>query len=648
MQESLQHVRPFVETAPFPIGVYVGKDMVIELANKSILEIWGKGNDVLGKRFADVLPEVEDQSINAQLDAVFTTGVPFHAENQRVDLFKDGRLQTFYFNYSFTPLYNKAGEVYGVMNSAANVTALNLINKRIDESEKNLRNVLMQAPVAMCILTGEANIVEIANERMLQLWGAKGNVINKPLFEAIPEVKGQGFEDLLRKVYTTGETVKAFAVPVSLPRSGTTEIVFIDFVYEAYRNVTGEITGVMAVAVDVTDQVVARKKIEESEERARLAVESARLGTYEVNFETNELITSARMDEIFNVENSGDRDKFVSAIHPDDLQVREKAFETAKQTGTVSYDARLVWKDGSIHWVRIEGKYLLNKENNPVRLIGVTQDITEQKQFEEELNRLVTERTLELQNKNLQLENINKELEQFTYAASHDMQEPLRKVNTFSSFLLENHAEQLDERGKSYLSRIGTSVLRMKNIIDDLLNYSHQTREEQEFEQVDLNKILQDVEADLEVNIEQKKAVITRDAFPMLVGVPTQMNQLFSNLYSNALKFTNPEVPVVINIRNEMLQPGDVAERNELDKHQQYLKITFSDNGIGFEQQYAEQIFSLFKRLHGKTDYEGTGIGLGLCKKIVQNHRGTIWAQSQPNKGSTFFIMLPIDAFNQP
>ena len=467
-------------------------------------------------------------------------------------------------------------------------------------------------------------------------------MIAKPLFEGLPEAKGQGFEELLDSVYHKGETVKALSTPVTLPRKEGIEIVYVDFVYEAFRNAaTDEISGVMVLAVDVTDQVVARKKIEESEERARLAVDSAELGTYEVNLLNDHLISSARLDQIFDIKEPSERERYISAIHPDDLKTREEAYQVALKTGILEYIGRVIWKDGSIHWIRVKGIILQDESKRPARLLGVVQDITEQKLFEAELNRQVKERTIELENKNQQLENINQELEQFTYAASHDMQEPLRKVNTFTSFLLENHAEQLDERGKNYLGRISASVSRMKNIIDDLLNYSYQTREEQQLVPTDLNRIIQDIEADLEVIIEQKNATILKDDFPTIVAVPAQVNQLIANLVSNALKFTKPGVPVQIELRNKTVTNNEMM-RSDIDDSMQYLMISVIDNGIGFDQQYAEQVFGLFKRLHGKSDFAGTGIGLGLCKKIVQNHKGTIWAESEPGKGSAFHVLLPL------
>ncbi|HEY0060118.1 MAG TPA: PAS domain-containing protein, partial [Flavisolibacter sp.] len=221
VEKSEQQVRSLVASAPFPIGVYEGKEMRIRLANQSIIDVWGKGPDVIGKLYTELLPELQNQKIFQQVDSVFETGKPFHAKNQRVDIEVEGQLKSFYFNYSFTPVFDSEGKVFAVMNTAADVTDLNEAHMRIEESEKNLRNIIIQAPVAMCILRGPDYVVDIANDRMFELWGRPGKeLLGKPIFEGLPEAAGQGFEALLQKVYDTGETFSDFGVPINLPREG--------------------------------------------------------------------------------------------------------------------------------------------------------------------------------------------------------------------------------------------------------------------------------------------------------------------------------------------------------------------------------------------------------------------------------------------
>lgn len=261
LAESEYKTRSIIANAPFPIGVYTGREMRIVEANQAIMDVWGKGNNILGKRYADVLPELKGQKIFDKLDDVFTTGVPYHARHQRVDLMVSGQIKTFYFNYSFTPLKDRSGNVYGVINTAADVTDVILAKQQVEQSEKTLYSMIRQAPVAMCIMMGPDQVVKVANKRMFELWGKpEAEILHKPIFEGLPEAKGQGLEQWIDHVYRTGKSYQAFEQPVKLLRNGKLETVYQNFVYEPYRDSNGEIIGVIAIANDVTAQVKAKEQ----------------------------------------------------------------------------------------------------------------------------------------------------------------------------------------------------------------------------------------------------------------------------------------------------------------------------------------------------------------------------------------------------
>lgn len=265
--ENEHRTRSMIENAPFPIGVYVGREMRIEFANKAITDVWGKGEDVIGKLYSDILPELHNQAIFQQLDDVFTTGVPFKAENQRVDIVVNGVLSSFYFNYNFNALRDQAGKIYGVMNTAANITELVKAKLKADQSEQELYNVILQAPVAMCLLYGPDHVVTVANDLMISLWGKPvQQVMHRPIFEGLPDAKGQGLEKLIHDVYTTGIPFRTTEHPVSLLRNGITEDVYQNFVYQPYYDHEGTVVGVIATTIDVTDHVMSRKLLEKSYE----------------------------------------------------------------------------------------------------------------------------------------------------------------------------------------------------------------------------------------------------------------------------------------------------------------------------------------------------------------------------------------------
>jgi signal transduction histidine kinase len=274
-------------------------------------------------------------------------------------------------------------------------------------------------------------------------------------------------------------------------------------------------------------------------------------------------------------------------------------------------------------------------------VVRQSRELSDMDQQRRSTQKMVEQRSLEVIATNLELEKRNKELEQFAYAASHDMQEPLRKIHTFSSILKQHSAGELDEKGKLYLSKIEASVARMKLIIEDILNYSQSTSEVNAKEYVDLNEVMELVKNDLELVIEEKSAVIIKDHLPVIYAVPAQIQQLFYNLFSNALKFVDHSVRPRIEVRYYVVNGTD-PELPAGMEHSSFAKISVSDNGIGFEQEYADKIFSLFKRLHGRSEFGGTGIGLALCKKVAENHGGNIYAESTPGKGSVFTILLPL------
>ncbi len=509
LEDSENRIRSLVENAPFPIAVYEGREMKIVTANQAIINMWGKGPDVIGKTYYNLLPELESQQVYALLDTVFTTGTPFHARNQRVDLVMNGRLETFYFNYSFTPLTDETGKVYGVMNTAADVTDMNMAKQLVERSEQNYRNVVKQSPVAMCILIGPDHVVEVASDKIIELWGKpEHEVMNRPIFEGLPESRQQGLEELLARVYRTGESFYASERPVNLLRFGRQETVYQNFVYEPYRGSDGTILGVVAITIDVTAQVIARLKIED----------------------------------------------------------------------------------------------------------------------------VVKERTESLRKS-------NEELSQFAYVASHDLQEPIRKISIFTEQLFRS-LDNIDARSRTLLEKIDSSANRMLQLIRDILELSQLSNQAQ-FENVNLNDVLNDIRNEQELLIEQKYCRIVSNELPGVQAVPIQMSQLFGNLVSNAIKFAKPGEPPVLNIHCERMSEDEKASHPILRTNMLYYKLSFADNGIGFNELHAGRIFEIFQRLHNKTQYKGTGIGLATCKKITENHGGLIYANSTPGQGAVFTVVLP-------
>jgi len=267
----------------------------------------------------------------------------------------------------------------------------------------------------------------------------------------------------------------------------------------------------------------------------------------------------------------------------------------------------------------------------------IVTDQTQKKQDEKTILRYQRE----LEHINAELEKNNAELTSFTYIASHDLQEPLRKIQTFCDLILSNSNEPLPDKTLDYLQRVMKSTKRMKNLISSLLNYSRMNTRGMEFELADLNGILDEACNNIHEQIEESQTVIQREQLPVVNCVPLQINQLFTNLIMNSIKYKRDGIAPVIQISSRRVQPDEINISDISLNETGYWKISVSDNGIGFEQKYADKIFELFQRLHSRVEYEGTGIGLSICKKVVQNHKGFILANGKPGLGAGFEIYLP-------
>lgn len=322
-------------------------------------------------------------------------------------------------------------------------------------------------------------------------------------------------------------------------------------------------------------------------------------------------------------------ENFMEFVHPDDRHIIEEgSAQVFDESRASSSFFRIVRSDGTVRHFQSIGK-LLSDAKGQKTLIGVNMDITDQ-----HLNKV------ELEAKNRALQLSNKELDSFNHMASHDLQEPLRKIQTIISRIYETEAANLSETGKDYFEKIGSSATRMRALINDLLLFAGANKPEKVFERADLNELLENAKQELAQAIETQKAVVLSDRLPEMQAIPFQLQQLFINLISNSVKYSRPDIAPVIRIDSGPALADDYPEL-AFEKDKKYLKISFADNGTGFEQQYAEKIFDLFYRLRNTSVQVGTGLGLAICKRIVENHGGFITAKGVPGAGSTFTVFLP-------
>ena len=769
-EETEKRFRNTVMQAPVGITMLRGPEFVVEMANETYLQLVDKSeNELVGKPLFEALPEVKDL-VGPLLTGVYTTGIPYYGTEFPIPINRFGKIEQSYFSFVYQALRDESNLISGVIVVATEVTDSIKAKHALYESEKQFRNLVMQSPIPMTIFRGRDYVIEMANKTMYDdIWQKKeSDVRGRKVLEVFPELIEQKYPELLDRVYNTGITHREFESVAYVHGDSGMQKFYLDFEYSPLFETDHTISGIMITVNNVTEKVEARIKLEESEERLNIIIKASELGSWELDMLTDEGTFSDRCLEIMGYEpgKKPEHKKLIANIYPDDLPVRQRAFEEAMKTGVLNYEARIISWDGTLHWMEAKGKVFYNEEGNPIKLLGTLRDTTnekrrqqelveseqkfrlladsmpqhiwtgdkdgnlnyfnqsvftysglspekvyeegwlqivhpedrdenvekwihavtngvdflfehrfkrhdgvyrwqlsraipqrdaegniqmwvgtstdieDQKTFSRELEKQVQERTGELELKNRELEKMNTELQSFAYVSSHDLQEPLRKIQTFASRIVAKEQETLSVTARDYFVRIQSAANRMQTLIEDLLAYSRTNTTERVFKKTDLKLVIDEVRNDIRELLEEKQAVIETGEMCEVNIIPFQFSQLFHNLFGNSLKFAKPGVTPKITVNSRIIK-GEQIKNRSLAHDKMFCHISVTDNGIGFDPQYGERIFDVFQRLHGKDEYSGTGIGLAIVKKIVENHNGIITASGKLNKGANFDIYIP-------
>lgn len=412
-------------------------------------------------------------------------------------------------------------------------------------------------------------------------------------------------------------------------REGTDDERILRCEGEAQVDDDGQIVKVVGIGHDVTEFRRAQEELRESERKFRLLAENmsdvillqGREGRLLYVSPSSERILGYRPDElcgrsIFELVEESDADRWRREAYAE--------LESGKRFTHTIVRARR--KDDQIVWLELASKPIRGEGDDVEQYLASGRDVTERIQIEDEAARYRSE-----------LEKRNRELQDFAYVASHDLQEPLRKIRAFSDLIEEDYGDKLDEEGLEFLDRVQDAAIRMSTLISDLLSFSRVTTKGGSFETVDLNEVIAGVLSDLEVAIDEVDASVEIDDLPEIEADPMQMRQLFQNLIGNAIKFRKPEGRPRIHVRGRIME-GSLSSRAGVHE---VCRLEVEDNGMGFDQRYADRIFSPFQRLHHRSSVEGTGMGLAICRRIIERHDGSISASSVPEEGTTFVVELP-------
>ncbi|MEP2238095.1 MAG: ATP-binding protein [Maribacter sp.] len=456
-------------------------------------------------------------------------------------------------------------------------------------------------------------IGEIANDDSAFLEG-------KTILEYYPKNSENGVLEILAECYTTGEN-----------KEYTKEFIFNEESVWLTTKAVKMNDGLILFSKDVTQEKKYEAQLFIQNRLLSEAEHVANIGSFRWNLVEDQIKYSDNVYRLFGYDpNEFDNkyDRLLTFLHPNDIEKVKSSFKTARRNKSkTDLVFRVYTKSQELRYMNTIGE-CYQKEGSWY-MVGVIRDVTKQIEAESIL-----------QIKNTELKRTNADLEAFNRVASHDLQEPLRKIQMFVSRLDEEEEGRLSNRSQGYLSKIKYSSDRMRNLINNLLSYSKVDEVGEQPKRVDLNDVLKNVLEDLGERINDLDAQIESVSLPVVNGVQFQLEQLFANLIGNSLKYVKEGVQPNIKILGSIVS-GNKTEVDTLLPSINYVKLQFIDNGIGFEKKYQEKIFEIFQRLHGKTEFSGTGLGLSICKKIVQSHNGTIMAKGELDKGAEFTVYLP-------
>ena len=666
MNENLQltnaQLLGALNSMPLATAVYATENIIINHANDAMIAFWGKDRSVIGKSLDEALPEIKNQPFMAMLKAVMLTGITDAGEAIRADLVVGGILQTFYYDYEYRAVRDADGKIYAVLHTAKDVTdlvkqreavsilkgkeeqflreqelneelsaaneELSAINEELNETQESLYNLnaalearvlertaalaksesrarflLSDAPVSIAVFNGKDHVIESANKMVLEVWGKTQDIIGKPIQQALPELVGQIFLDILDNVYKTGKPFIGNEVLALLEQNGVLEEVYSNFEYHPLKDELGHTTGIMLVAIVVTEAVKARKLMEENEKRFQFLLNAMPAQVW-----------TSRPDGILDYVNQVVSDDFgrdgeqivgegwQAFIHPDDLGNCLNAWKQALENGKEYLcEFRLLFKNGIYVW-------------HLARALPLIQD-GEIKMW------LGTNTNIDLQKTNEQRK------DEFISIASHELKTPLTSIKAFNQLM-----GKIEDPGtvRKFVTRSADSIERLEKLISDLLDVTKINAGKMSYnlEPFDFHQMIKESVEAVQYTTDTHKIIIETEVELTYNGDRFRLEQVMNNFLSNAIKYSPEADQVLVRV---LKQGND-------------LVVSVKDFGIGIAEDKIDKIFDRYYRIDNMDmRFEGLGLGLFISSEILKRHQGSFWIESIQGEGATFLFRLPLN-----
>ncbi|WP_443946358.1 PAS domain-containing protein [Pedobacter sp. AW1-32] len=610
--ESTEIFNIVIEESPMPIALYVGKEMIVQVANRAILSAWGKDASVIGLPLAEAVPELDGQPFLEILNQVFTTGKAYEAKEDAVTLSKDGVLVNYYFDFTYKPLKNAQGEVWAILNNATDVTDLVNTRLQIEESEELFRQMIQGAPIAIGILRGPELKIEQANDELLRVWGKTTSVLGMPLLEALPEIVGQSFPGILHQVYETGIAHYDSEALAKLEHQGLLSDYYFNFVYDPLRDKNGQVSGIMIVASEVTPQVNSRQEIVKSEDRFKNLLLEMPIAT--AYYETEDIIIKLANAEMLKFWGRGTEvighpmEKAIpELVEQPFIDILKEVFRSGKAYHADQQSAELL-VDGKLKtsWFNFTYKPLRNAQGEVYAILHAAMDVTNQVMLQ-------------------------KQKDNFLGIASHELKTPVTSIKAYAQ-VLERMIRNDGDAGKAdMVKKMDLQINRLTTLIGDLLDVTKIQSGRMAFSPIhfEFDELIGEIIEVIQHTTSQHEIMASLQTGATLFYDKERIGQVLINFLSNAIKYSIDANPIIVNavvINDEVI-------------------LSVQDFGVGIDTESQPFVFDQFYRVSGNLQhtYSGLGLGLFISAEIIKQEGGRIWLNSEEGKGSTFYFALKIN-----